>query len=92
MRAGVRPRSRASAILAAACIGIAVTAVGGSTGGGSPVDTRLWGGLLVTLVVSVTGTSPSMPVGMRWRSDDRSTISIRVLFRVAFIEFCAACR
>ena len=33
--------------------------------GGLPiVDTRLWGGLLVTLVVSVTGIVASMPIGI----------------------------
>lgn len=57
-------------------------------GGGLPiVDTRSWGGLLVTLVVSVTGIVASMPVGMILALGRRSTIPLIRLFSIAFIEF-----
>ena len=56
--------------------------------GGLPiVDTRLWGGLLVTLVVSVTGIVTSMPVGIVLALGRRSTIPLIRVFSVAFIEF-----
>ena len=57
-------------------------------GGGLPiVDTRSWGGLLVTLVVSVTGIVASMPVGMILALGRRSTIPLIRVFSIAFIEF-----
>jgi general L-amino acid transport system permease protein len=55
-------------------------------GGLSIVDTRLWGGLLVTLVVAVTGIVSSMPVGMALALGRRSTIPLIRGFAVAFIE------
>ncbi len=69
--------------------GIAVViAVMGLDRGGLPiVDTRSWGGLLVTLVVSVTGIVASMPVGIVLALGRRSTIPLIRVFSVAFIEF-----
>jgi general L-amino acid transport system permease protein len=56
--------------------------------GGLPiVDTRLWGGLLVTLVLSVTGIVASMPVGIALALGRRSTIPLIRVFSIAFIEF-----
>ncbi|WP_438277686.1 amino acid ABC transporter permease [Nitrobacter sp.] len=56
--------------------------------GGLPiVDTRLWGGLLVTLVVSVTGIVSSIPVGIALALGRRATIPLIRVFSVAFIEF-----
>ena len=56
--------------------------------GGLPVvDTRLWGGLLVTLVVSVVGIVASMPVGIALALGRRSTIPLIRIFSIAFIEF-----
>ncbi|WP_319798788.1 amino acid ABC transporter permease [Nitrobacter sp.] len=56
--------------------------------GGLPVvDTRLWGGLLVTLVVSVTGIVSSIPVGIALALGRRSTIPLIRISSVAFIEF-----
>ncbi len=56
--------------------------------GGLPVvDTRLWGGLLVTLVVSVTGIVASMPVGIALALGRRSTIPLIRFFSITFIEF-----
>jgi general L-amino acid transport system permease protein len=51
------------------------------------VDTRLWGGLLVTLVVSVTGIVASMPIGITLALGRRSTIPLIRIFSIAFIEF-----
>jgi len=56
--------------------------------GGLPVvDTRMWGGLLVTLVVSVTGIVASMPIGVALALGRRSTIPLIRIFSVTFIEF-----
>ena len=65
-----------------------VIAMLGLDHGGLPVvDTRLWGGLLVTLVVSVTGIVTSMPVGIALALGRRSTIPLIRIFSVVFIEF-----
>jgi general L-amino acid transport system permease protein len=56
--------------------------------GGLPiVATRMWGGLLVTLVVSVTGIVASMPIGIALALGRRSTIPLIRVFCIAFIEF-----
>jgi len=65
-----------------------VIAVMGLDHGGLPiVDTRLWGGLLVTLVLSVTGIVASMPVGIALALGRRSTIPLIRVFSITFIEF-----
>ncbi len=54
-----------------------VIAVMGLDRGGLPVvDTTLWGGLLVTLVISVTGIVASMPIGIALALGRRSTIPL----------------
>ncbi len=68
-------------------IGVVIAAMGLDRGGLPIVDTRLWGGLLVTLVVSVTGIVTSMPVGIALALGRRSTIPLIRIFSVAFIEF-----
>jgi general L-amino acid transport system permease protein len=68
-------------------IGIVIAVMGLDRGGFPIVDTRLWGGLLVTLVVSVTGIVASMPVGIALALGRRSTIPLIRVFSVAFIEF-----
>ena len=68
-------------------IGLVILAMGLDRGGLPVVDTRLWGGLLVTLVVSVTGIVASMPVGIALALGRRSTIPLIRLFSVGFIEF-----
>jgi general L-amino acid transport system permease protein len=68
-----------------AVIGIVIGLMG--DGGTLPiVDTRLWCGLLVTLVVSVTGIVTSMPVGIALALGRRSTIPLIRIFSIAFIE------
>jgi general L-amino acid transport system permease protein len=68
-------------------IGLLIALMGLDRGGFPVVDTRLWGGLLVTLVVSVTGIVASMPVGIALALGRRSTIPLIRVFSVAFIEF-----
>jgi general L-amino acid transport system permease protein len=68
-------------------IGVVIAVMGLDRGGLPVVDTRLWGGLLVTLVVSVTGIVASMPIGIALALGRRSTIPLIRVFSVAFIEF-----
>jgi general L-amino acid transport system permease protein len=68
-------------------IAAVIAALGLDHGGLPVVDTRLWGGLLVTLVVSVTGIVTSMPVGIALALGRRSTIPLIRIFSVVFIEF-----
>jgi general L-amino acid transport system permease protein len=68
-------------------IGLVIVSMRLDRGGLPIVDTRLWGGLLVTLVVSVTGIVASMPIGIALALGRRSTIPLIRVFSVAFIEF-----
>lgn len=68
-------------------IGIVIAVMGLDRGGLPIVDTRLWGGLLVTLVLSVTGIVASMPVGIALALGRRSTIPLIRIFSITFIEF-----
>jgi general L-amino acid transport system permease protein len=51
------------------------------------VETRAWGGLLVTLVVAVTGIVVSLPLGILLALGRRSRLPIVRLLSVIFIEF-----
>jgi general L-amino acid transport system permease protein len=51
------------------------------------VETRTWGGLLVTLVVAVTGIVVSLPLGILLALGRRSRLPIVRTFSVIFIEF-----
>ncbi len=84
-RAGWRPLANCLAIFAG--LGIVIAVMGLDRGGFPVVDTRLWGGLLVTLVVAVTGIVTSMPVGIALALGRRSTIPLIRIFSIAFIEF-----
>ena len=84
-RAGWRPLITSLAVFAG--IGIVIAVMGLDRGGLPVVDTRLWGGLLVTLVVSVTGIVASMPVGIALALGRRSTIPLIRIFSITFIEF-----
>jgi general L-amino acid transport system permease protein len=86
---GVRTGWRALATALASFVGIAIViAVMGLDRRGLPVvDTRLWGGLLVTLVVSVTGIVTSMPIGVALALGRRATIPLIRVFSIVFIEF-----
>ena len=89
LNGGVRTGWRALivSLVTFAAIGIVIAVMGLDRGGLPLVDTRLWGGLLVTLVVSVTGIVASMPVGIALALGRRSTIPLIRVFSVAFIEF-----
>jgi general L-amino acid transport system permease protein len=80
-------RSLAVSLATFAGIGVVIAALGLDRGGLPIVDTRLWGGLLVTLVVSVTGIVTSMPVGIALALGRRSTIPLIRIFSITFIEF-----
>jgi general L-amino acid transport system permease protein len=89
LNGGIRTgwRSLIVSLVIFAGIGIVIAAMGLDHGGLAVVDTRLWGGLLVTLVVSVTGIVTSMPVGIALALGRRSTIPLIRVFSITFIEF-----
>ncbi len=51
------------------------------------VETAVWGGLLVTLVIAVTGIVASLPLGIALALGRRSQMPIIKLVSVIFIEF-----
>jgi len=51
------------------------------------VETRLWGGLLVTLVISFTGIIGSLPLGILLALGRRSELPIVRTLSIIFIEF-----
>jgi general L-amino acid transport system permease protein len=51
------------------------------------VETRLWGGLLITLVISFTGIITSLPIGIVLALGRRSDLPIIRMLCVIFIEF-----
>ncbi|MGQ3674568.1 amino acid ABC transporter permease [Xanthobacter sp. TB0139] len=53
----------------------------------APVETRLWGGLLVTLVITLTGITVSLPFGIALALGRRSRLPLVRICTVAFIEF-----
>jgi general L-amino acid transport system permease protein len=69
-----------------AVIGLVIALMGLDRGGLPFVDTGLWGGFLVTLVVSVTGIVTSMPIGIALALGRRSTIPLIRFFAIGFIE------
>jgi general L-amino acid transport system permease protein len=85
LRSGWRPL--VSSLVTFAGIAIVIALMGLDRGGLPMVDTRLWGGLLVTLVISVVGIVASMPIGIALALGRRSTIPLIRIFSIAFIEF-----
>lgn len=86
---GLTRSARALLICIASFVGIAlvIAALGLHRGGLPIVSTREWGGMLVTLVVSVTGIVASMPVGMALALGRRSQIPLIRACSIIFIEF-----
>jgi general L-amino acid transport system permease protein len=80
-------RSLIGSIVTFAGAGLVIALMGLDRGGLPVVDTGLWGGFLVTLVVSVTGIVASMPIGIALALGRRSTIPLIRIFSVTFIEF-----
>ena len=66
---------------------IAFVLLSGGMLGLEEVGTELWGGLLVTLVVAVTGIAASLPLGILLALGRRSDLPIIRWFSIAFIEF-----
>jgi general L-amino acid transport system permease protein len=89
LNGGIRTGWRSLIVSLVTFAGIAIViAVMGLDRGGLPiVDSGLWGGLLVTLVVSVTGIVTSMPIGIALALGRRSTIPLIRFSSVVFIEF-----
>ena len=84
------PNGRRAGIATAltfAGIALVIEALQLDRGGLPVVDTRQWGGLLVTLVVSITGIVASMPVGIALALGRTSRIPLLRIFSIAFIEF-----
>jgi len=52
-----------------------------------PVETSLWGGFVLTLVIAVTGIVASLPLGILLALGRRSQMPAVSLFSVIFIEF-----
>ncbi|ABA04788.1 amino acid ABC transporter membrane protein 2, PAAT family [Nitrobacter winogradskyi Nb-255] len=76
-----------TSLTAFAGMGLIIAVMPLDRGGLPVVDTRLWGGLLVTLVVSVTGIVSSIPIGIALALGRRSTLPLIRVFSIAFIEF-----
>jgi general L-amino acid transport system permease protein len=51
------------------------------------VETREWGGLLVTLVVAISGIVAALPIGILLALGRRSNMRLVRWFSIAFIEF-----
>jgi general L-amino acid transport system permease protein len=85
VRTGWRPLVWSLATFAT--IAIVIKLMGLDHGGLAVVQTRLWGGLLVTLVVSVAGIVTSLPIGIALALGRRSSIPLIRIFSIAFIEF-----
>ncbi|MBZ9938189.1 amino acid ABC transporter permease [Mesorhizobium sp. BR1-1-16] len=62
--------------------------VAGADFGLVPVETANWGGLLVTLVVAVTGMVASLPLGVLLALGRRSKMPVVRVASVTFIEVC----
>ena len=54
------------------------------------VETRLWGGLLLTLVIASVGISASLPLGIALALGRRSKMPVTRLLSIGFIEFVRA--
>ena len=82
------PYKRANAILFFAVYPVVgfVLLVGGMFGL-EYVETRLWGGLLVTLVIAVTGIVGSLPLGILLALGRRSEMPVVRAVSIVFIEF-----
>jgi general L-amino acid transport system permease protein len=72
--------------IGACCAVIAVLVLVTADFGLVPVETQQWGGLLVTLVVAVTGIVASLPLGVLLALGRRSKMPVVRLFSVIFIE------
>jgi general L-amino acid transport system permease protein len=82
------PHKRANAILFFAVFpAVAAVLLVGGVLGLAHVETRLWGGLLVTLVIAFTGILLSLPIGIVLALGRRSGMPVVRAVSIAFIEF-----
>jgi general L-amino acid transport system permease protein len=82
----ISARSALMGWIGACCAVIAVLVLVTADFGLVPVETQQWGGLLVTLVVAVTGIAASLPLGILLALGRRSKMPVVRLFSVIFIE------
>ena len=82
----VRPATLLAAWLAS--LGATLVLLRGFAGGGllSLVPTQLWGGLMVTLLLSVGGITLSFPFGVLLALGRRSSLPVLRIFSILFIE------
>ncbi len=66
---------------------IAIVLIAGDRPGLVGVDTDLWGGLLVTLIVAITGIVASFPLGILLALGRRSEMPVIRTLSIVFIEF-----
>jgi len=52
-----------------------------------PVETANWGGILVTMVIAVTGIAASLPIGIALALGRRSNLPVVKFLSIIFIEF-----
>ncbi|WP_436641165.1 amino acid ABC transporter permease [Microbaculum sp. FT89] len=84
---GNDPRPMIISVLATLAV-IAVVLFVVSVDFGLPeVETEVWGGLLVTLVIAITGIVASLPLGIAFALGRRSKLPIIRLVSIIFIEF-----
>ena len=53
----------------------------------APVETPLWGGVMLTLIISITGIAASLPLGILFALGRRSTMPVVKMISIIFIEF-----
>jgi general L-amino acid transport system permease protein len=75
-----------ASVVTFAGLGMVIALMGLDHGGLPLVDSGLWGGFLITLVVSVTGIVSCMPIGIALALGRRSTIPLIRFFSIGFIE------
>jgi general L-amino acid transport system permease protein len=79
-------RSAAKTWMVGAVAAFAILALLAVDFGLAPVRTAQWGGLMVTLVVAITGIVVSLPLGILLALGRRSDMPIVRLFSIVFIE------
>jgi len=84
-RAGLR--AAVSAVVSFLAIAAVIRGMALDAGGLALIDTRLWGGLLVTLVIAVTGIVVSIPIGITLALGRRSSLPLIRFCAIVFIEF-----
>lgn len=83
----VRVAAAAASVLFGLVAGLALIHIGVAGLNLPLVSTRIWGGILVTLVVAVVGIVASLPLGILLALGRRSHLPIIRFASVAFIEF-----